>query len=110
MAAISFIHPLITTLTQNNSNQRLSTELKADSMLWGECLSGALYWNDFLRLAKSCGFNDPRLMSSSQIALGSSAIEAKVGAQVQFFSATYRLWKVKYLLFTSLCNHCLHMV
>ena len=75
-------------------SQRLPPALKADPMLWGECLSGALYWNDFLRLAKTCGFLDPRLMKSSPIALGSSQIEAAVGTHVKFFSATYRLWKL----------------
>ena len=29
-------------------------------MLWGECISGALYVNDFLALARSVGFADPR--------------------------------------------------
>ena len=63
-------------------------------MLWGECLSGALYWNDFLRLAKECGFNDPRLMTSSPIAIGNKQILERVGAQVEFYSATYRLFKL----------------
>ena len=29
-------------------------------MLWGECISGALYINDFLAIARRVGFEDPR--------------------------------------------------
>ena len=29
-------------------------------MLWGECISGALYVNDFLDLTRRVGFADPR--------------------------------------------------
>ena len=37
----------------------LPQALQQDKLLWGECLSGALYWNDFLNLAKAAGFGDP---------------------------------------------------
>ena len=33
------------------STQRIPEDLKKDEVLWGECLSGALYWNDFLNLS-----------------------------------------------------------
>ena len=49
------------------SNRRIPEELKKDEVLWGECLSGALYWNDFLNLSKECGFNDIRLVKSNKI-------------------------------------------
>ncbi len=62
-------------------------------MLFGECLSGALYWNDFLMLARKHGFNDPRLVRSSRIKIGCREIEKKVG-NIAFFSATYRLFKI----------------
>ncbi len=62
-------------------------------MLYGECLSGALYWNDFLSLARKNGFNDPRLVSCSQIGILSSEIKKKMG-NIGFFSATYRLFKI----------------
>jgi hypothetical protein len=31
-------------------------------VLFGECLSGALYWKDFVSLAVKVGFADPRLV------------------------------------------------
>jgi hypothetical protein len=34
------------------ASARVPVDLQQDSELWGECLSGALYWNDFVRLAK----------------------------------------------------------
>ena len=33
-------------------------ELREDEVLYGECLGGALYWNDFENLARRHGFAD----------------------------------------------------
>tara|TARA_A100001015_G_scaffold143419_1_gene159106 strand:+ start:2713 stop:3777 length:1065 start_codon:yes stop_codon:yes gene_type:complete len=79
------------------SSQRIPNSLKKDSVLWGECLSGALYWNDFIHLAKKCGFTDPRLVKSSPITIKNSELEKKVG-NIKFYSATYRLFKLPALL------------
>ena len=38
-----------------------------DFVLCGECISGALYWNDFISLAKKCGFSDPRVVSATHV-------------------------------------------
>jgi SAM-dependent methyltransferase len=74
-------------------DRRLSAEIKADPLLYGECLGGALYWNDFLPMAKEAGFGDPRLVTSRPIAIENEAMRGKLG-QAQFFSATYRLFKL----------------
>jgi len=79
------------------SNQRMPKELMENEMLWGECLSGALYWNDFLNLSKECGFKDPRLVNHNEVSIGNRTLEAVVGDQIKFFSATYRLWKLSSL-------------
>lgn len=34
------------------ADRRVPAELAADPILYGECLAGALYWNDFLHLAR----------------------------------------------------------
>ena len=34
-----------------------------NEVLYGECLSAALYWNDFLSFAKMAGFTDPCLVN-----------------------------------------------
>eukprot|EP00948_MAST-09A_sp_MAST-9A-sp1_P003505 g3505.t1 len=82
------------------SDRRVPETLRKDKVLWGECISGALYWNDFLNLAKAVGFGDPRLVGDSEIELGNEKLKEKCG-NIRFFSATYRLWKIK-----GLESHC----
>lgn len=77
------------------SSERVNSTLKNDPVLAGECLSGALYWNDFLRLAKECGFADPRLVADSPIAVKNAALEKSLGENLKFYSATYRLFKLE---------------
>ena len=57
------------------SSQRIPKDLLQDSVLWGECLSGALYWNDFINIAKKCGFTDPRLIKSNLITVKNKDLE-----------------------------------
>ena len=71
----------------------LNSKIREDSVLWGECLSGALYWNDFLNLSKKCGFTDPRLVSNNPITVQNKELEKKLG-NIKFYSATYRLFKL----------------
>jgi len=75
------------------ASRRVPEALRSDSVLHGECLSGALYWGDFLKLAKECGFGDPRLVKDSEITVSNRNIEARLG-HIRFFSATYRLFKL----------------
>mgnify|MGYP000022795087 CR=1 FL=1 len=75
------------------SNKRVPKALVDDPILYGECLSGALYWNDFENLAKSVGFLDPRLVEDDIITIENEAVQNKIG-HIRFFSATYRLFKL----------------
>lgn len=34
------------------ADRRVPVTLQQDPVLWGECLTGALYWNNFLQLAR----------------------------------------------------------
>lgn len=74
-------------------DRRLPDQVRADPVLYGECLGGALYWNDFLPIAKAAGFRDPRLVTSKPIGISNEAVKQKLGA-AKFFSATYRLFKL----------------
>mgnify|MGYP006393771371 CR=1 FL=1 len=74
------------------SDRRVPRRLVRDSVLYGECLSGALYWRDFLHLAKQAGFDDPRLVESAPITIENPEQQAKVG-DIRFCSATYRLFR-----------------
>lgn len=76
------------------SDRRVAAQHKADPVLHGECLSGALYWNDFLTLAKAAGFADPRLVTDRPLGINDERI-AELLAPCQFFSATFRLFKLE---------------
>lgn len=75
------------------SDRRVPAALADDPVLYGECLGGALYWNDFLNLGRACGFTDPRLVEDRPITIGNAAIAARTGP-ICFYSATYRLFKL----------------
>lgn len=75
-------------------DRRVPNHLQKDAVLWGECLSGALYWNDFLKLAKNAGFTDPRAVSTSPITIENEELEEKVG-ELNFYSVTFRLFKIE---------------
>ncbi|MCF6273062.1 MAG: methyltransferase domain-containing protein [Rhodobacteraceae bacterium] len=75
------------------ADRRVPEALLQDPVLYGECLSGALYWNDFLTLAKEAGFADPRLVEDRVLTIENPEIEAKLG-DIGFHSATYRLFKL----------------
>ena len=75
------------------ADRRLPAEVRADPILYGECLGGALYWNDFLELARGAGFLDPRLVTDRPIAITEPALRDAVQG-TRFFSATYRLFKL----------------
>jgi hypothetical protein len=61
-------------------------------MLWGECLSGALYVNDFIAMAKNAGFADPRLLEETPVTLNDDV--GKLTGDIRFTSRTYRLFKL----------------
>lgn len=75
------------------ADRRVPDVVRNDPVLYGECLGGALYWNDFLRLAHRQGFTDPRLVDDRLLAITDPELTSRVG-NLQFFSATYRLFKL----------------
>jgi arsenite methyltransferase len=75
------------------ADRRVPAHLLDDPVLHGECLSGALYWGDFLKEAKGAGFADPRLVKDRPLGIGDPAIAEKLDG-ISFFSATYRLFKL----------------
>ena len=78
------------------ADRRVPAALREDPLLYGECLSGALYWNDFINLARDSGFADPRLVNDRPITVANADIESRLGP-LRFFSATYRLFKIEAL-------------
>jgi len=76
------------------ADRRVPESVKNDPVLYGECLGGALYWNDFLRLAQCHGFIDPRLVEDRPLAVTEPKLTALTGS-LRFYSATYRLFKLE---------------
>lgn len=74
-------------------DRRLPETVLRDPVLYGECLGGALYWNDFLRLARSAGFADPRLVSDRPLLITDPALAPLLG-EARFFAATWRLFAI----------------
>ncbi|MGR3676420.1 MAG: methyltransferase domain-containing protein [Paracoccaceae bacterium] len=75
------------------ADRRVPHAMAEDEVLYGECLSGALYWNDFLRLARDAGFGDPRRVEARLLTIENPVLEERV-APLKFLSATYRLFKL----------------
>jgi arsenite methyltransferase len=75
------------------ADRRLPPQLMADPILHGECLAGALYKADFIRLARRFGFADPRVVTARPLAIDNPGIRALLGP-VRFESITYRLFKI----------------
>jgi len=78
------------------ADRRVPDAVKLDPVLYGECLGGALYWKDFERLAHQTGFADPRLVEDRVLDITDKALLPRIGI-IQFFSATYRLFKLDQL-------------
>ena len=75
------------------SDRRMPAHLVEDPVLYGECLSGALYWNDYLNIVKAAGFTDPRVVDHRRLAIIDKNLIAKVNP-IRFSSVTARLMKL----------------
>ncbi|MGL5988033.1 MAG: methyltransferase domain-containing protein [Burkholderiales bacterium] len=78
------------------ADRRVPDKVRNDPVLYGECLGGALYWNDFQRLAKRHGFADPRLVDDRPLEITDPQLAPRAG-NIRFYSATYRLFKLAQL-------------
>ncbi|MBS3951377.1 MAG: methyltransferase domain-containing protein [Methylomicrobium sp.] len=75
------------------SDRRIPAALKTDPVLLGECLGGALYWEDFRRTLSDLGCPDVRVVKESPITLDDAEVAEKIG-MVTFRSVTVRAFKV----------------
>ena len=79
------------------ADRRLPAHLADDAVLYGECLAGALYAEDFRRLLHGLGCLDYRIVRHRPITLDAPDIAERVG-NAQFFSTTIRAFKLPDLL------------
>ncbi|PCI46275.1 MAG: methyltransferase type 11 [Alphaproteobacteria bacterium] len=75
------------------ADSRVPDAVRDDPVLYGECLGGALYWNDFVTISRKTGFVDPRLVEDRPLEITDPALAPRVG-NLRFYSATYRLFKL----------------
>ena len=75
------------------ADRRIPEALLQDPVLRGECLSGALYMEDFRRLLLDLGCADFRIVARSPVPLLDADIEAVIG-HVRFESITVRAFKL----------------
>jgi radical SAM/Cys-rich protein len=75
------------------AGRRMPKNLADDPILYGECLGGAMYIEDFRRLLRDLGCLDFRITSKRAIKLDNPEVEAKAGG-VGFYSMTVRAFKL----------------
>lgn len=74
------------------ASRRIPEALQKDEVLYGECLSGALYAEDFRRMLASLGCPDSRVVQSSPISIENAELKQKLGS-IRFTSRTVRAFK-----------------
>lgn len=75
------------------SDRRIPAHLKKDPVLYGECLSNAMYIEDFRRMLRNIGILDYRIISKRSITIDNPDIEEKIG-MVNFYSITIRVFNI----------------
>ncbi len=75
------------------AGRRVPKHLRSDPVLHGECLAGALYFEDFRRMLRDVGCLDYRRVSTRLVAINDVDIEARIG-MVDFYSVTVRAFKL----------------
>lgn len=75
------------------ADRRIPSELRQDPVLLGECLGGALYWEDFRRILHDLGCPDVRTVKQNPISLDDPEVFGKIG-MVKFDSVTVRAFKM----------------
>jgi arsenite methyltransferase len=75
------------------SDRRVSPEISNDPVMYGECLGGTLYIEDFRRLLHNIGIPTYSVVSVKPISIENPEIEKKTG-DVAFSSITIRAFKI----------------
>lgn len=78
------------------ADRRIPDQVRRHPVLFGECLGGALYIEDFRRICNRVGFTDVRVLTSSSIEVRDQELLELVG-ETKFFSVTFRCFKLPQL-------------
>ena len=74
-------------------DRRLNENVTNNKILWGECIGGALYIEDFKRICNKYGFREIREIERSEIFVTNEKLKNIVG-NARFYSITYNLFKI----------------
>lgn len=75
------------------ADRRVPEAVASDPVLYGECLGGALYIEDFRRLLRDLGCLDYRVVAQRTIEIADPAMQRRVGP-ITFYSMTIRAFKL----------------
>ena len=75
------------------ADRRMPAAVAADPVLYGECLGGALYTEDFRRMMEAVGCPDYRIVSQREIEIEDATLVQKLG-NTRFYSVTVRAFKL----------------
>ena len=75
-------------------DRRLPEHIQRHVVLVGECIGGALYVQDFIRICRKVGFPDVRVVKTAPVTVNNPELQALLG-NAKFTSITYRLFKIE---------------
>ena len=75
------------------TDRRLAASIRDDPVLYGECLGGAMYVEDFRRLLAKVGCRDYRVVERSTVTVTQKELKEKIG-NASFVSLTIRAFKL----------------
>ncbi len=75
------------------ADRRIPSSISNDPELYGECLGGAMYTEDFRRMLRDIGVQDFRVVTSREITIDNEQIQRRVG-NICFTSKTVRVFKL----------------
>lgn len=78
------------------ADRRVPEEVKNDPVMRGECMGGAMYFEDFRRLLEECGFTTYYIVDKTPIQPNDFEVARMVG-DIKFYSCTVRVFKCKCL-------------
>lgn len=74
------------------ADRRVPEDVKNDPVMRGECMGGAMYFEDFRRLIEKCGFTTYYIVDKTPIQANDFEVARMVG-DIKFFSCTVRAFK-----------------
>lgn len=74
------------------ADRRVPEEVKNDPVMHGECMGGAMYFEDFRRLLEKCGFTTYYIVDKTPIQPNDFEVARMVG-DIKFYSCTVRVFK-----------------